>query len=195
MKNPSGFTCDRNTPHRAALDSILPYVTLFFRKEEFMKICSVLFTSLLLLSARASTADSDAIPGWAKEVFSQKLAARYRYCNGLHPSHFEADFNGDKKQDVAVLIRNKSSGKIGIAIILRDKGVTILGAGTPFGNGGDNFDWMNRWSISRKRKVNVEADGGTPTLIGDALLVEKIDSASAIVFWNGKEYQWYQQGD
>jgi len=70
-----------------------------------------------------------------------------------------------------------------------------LGAGTPFGNGGANFDWMDRWSISRKRKVNVEADGGTPTLIGDALLVEKIDSASAIVFWNGKEYQWYQQGD
>jgi len=102
----------------------------FFGKEEFMKIYSLLFTSLLLLSTWASTADSDAIPGWAREVFSRKLAARYRYFNALHPSHLEADFNGDKKQDVAVLIRNKSSGKIGIAIILRDKGVTILGAGT-----------------------------------------------------------------
>ncbi len=155
-----------------------------------MKICSLLFTSLLLLSTRASTADSDAIPGWAKEVFSQKLAAHYRYFNGLHPSHLEADFNGDKKQDVAILIRNKSSGKVGIAIVLRDKGMTILGAGTPFGNGGDNFDWMDSWSISKK-----ESGGGTPTLIGDALLLEKMDSASAIVFWDGKEYQWYQQGD
>ena len=155
-----------------------------------MKICSLLFTPLLLLSAWASTADSDAIPGWAREVFSQKLAAHYRYFNGLHPSYLEADFNGDKKQDVAVLIRNKSSGKIGIAVVLRDKGITILGAGTPFGNGGDNFDWMDSWSISKKGKVN-----GTPTLIGDALLVEKMDSASAIVFWDGKEYQWYQQGD
>ena len=155
-----------------------------------MKICSLLFTSLLLLSTRATTADSDAIPDWAKEVFSQKLAARYRYFNGLHPSHLEADFNGDKKQDVAVLIRNKSSGKIGIAVVLRDKRITVLGAGTPFGNGGDNFDWMDRWSISKK-----EAGGGTPTLIGDALLLEKMDSASAIVFWDGKEYHWYQQGD
>jgi len=155
-----------------------------------MKICSLLFTSLLLLSTRATTADSDAIPDWAKEVFSQKLAVRYRYFNGLHPSHLEADFNGDKKQDVAVLIRNKSSGKIGIAIVLRDKGMTILGAGTPFGNGGDNFDWMDRWSISKK-----DSGGGTPTLIGDALLLEKMDSASAIVFWDGKEYHWYQQGD
>jgi hypothetical protein len=34
-----------------------------------------------------------------------------------------------------------------------------------------------------------------PPLIGGALLVEKMDSASAIVFWDGKEYQWYQQGD
>ena len=96
-----------------------------------MKICLVLFTSLLLLSAQAGTGYSDAIPGWAKEVFSQKLAARYVYFNRLHPSHLEADFNGDKKQDVAILIRNKSSGKIGIAIVLPDKGITILGAGTP----------------------------------------------------------------
>ena len=155
-----------------------------------MKIYSLLFTSLLLLSTRATTADSDAIPDWAKEVFSQKLAVRYRYFNGLHPAHLEADFNGDKKQDVAVLIRNKSSGKIGIAVVLRDKRITVLGAGTPFGNGGDNFDWMDSWSISKKGKVN-----GTPTLIGDALLLEKMDSASAIVFWDGKEYQWYQQGD
>jgi len=49
---------------------------------------------------------------------------------------------------------------------------------------------MDSWSISKKGKVN-----GTPILIGDALLVENMDSASAIVFWNGKEYQWYQQGD
>ncbi len=161
-----------------------------------MKIWSVLFTSLLLLSTRASAADSDAIPRWANAVFSQTLAARYRYFDGLHPSHLEADFNGDKKQDVAVLIRNKSSEKIGIAILLRENRVTILGAGIPFGNGGDNFDWMDRWSISKKGKVNVEVNGGTPpVLLGDALLVEKIDSASAIVFWDGQEYQWYQQGD
>ena len=160
-----------------------------------MKICLVLFTSLLLLSAQAGTGYSDAIPGWAKEVFSQKLAARYVYFNRLHPSHLEADFNGDKKQDVAILIRNKSSRKIGIAIVLPDKGITILGAGTPFGNGGDNFDWMDRWSISKKGNVTVEAGGGTLTLIGDALLLEKMDSASAIVFWDGKEYQWYQRGD
>jgi hypothetical protein len=64
-----------------------------------------------------------------------------------------------------------------------------LGAGTPFGNGGDNFDWMDSWSISKKGKVN-----GTPTLIGDALLVEKMDSASAIVFWDGKEYQGINKG-
>jgi hypothetical protein len=119
-----------------------------------MKICLVLFTSLLLLSAQAGTGYSDAIPGWAKEVFSQKLAARYVYFNRLHPSHLEADFNGDKKQDVAILIRNKSSRKIGIAIVLPDKGITILGAGTPFGNGGDNFDWMDRWSTSKKGNVN-----------------------------------------
>jgi len=32
-------------------------------------------------------------------------------------------------------------------------------------------------------------------LKGSALYVEKSEAASAIIYWTGKEYKWYQQGD
>jgi hypothetical protein len=32
-------------------------------------------------------------------------------------------------------------------------------------------------------------------LRGDGLLVEKTESASAILWWDGARYRWYQQGD
>jgi hypothetical protein len=34
-----------------------------------------------------------------------------------------------------------------------------------------------------------------PVLRGDALMVVKLEAASAIVYWTGSEYAWYQQGD
>jgi len=33
-----------------------------------------------------------------------------------------------------------------------------------------------------------------PKLLGDDLLLEW-ESASAIVYWNGRRFDWYQQGD
>ena len=85
-------------------------------------------------------------------------------------------------------------GKIGIAIIndATDK-VTILGAGTAIGNGGDDFEWMDSWEVyskgpNRKRKQVSQSRG-------DALLVSKSEAASALIYWNGKRYVWLQQGD
>ena len=107
------------------------------------------------------------------------------------------DFNGDGKIDVAVLVKQRSTGKTGIAIIDGVTNmVTILGAGTAVGNGGDDFEWMDTWQIYSKTRV---ASGGggknVPHLRGGALLVGKSEAASALIYWNGKRYVWLQQGD
>jgi hypothetical protein len=40
------------------------------------------------------------------------------------------------------------------------------------------------------------ADGKPPPkLRGDALMVMKTEAASGLVYWDGKRYGWYQQGD
>jgi len=54
-------------------------------------------------------------------------------------------------KEIAVLVKQRSTGKLGIAIIhgLANK-VTILGAGTLIGNGDDDFQWMDNWQIYTK---------------------------------------------
>lgn len=152
--------------------------------------------SLLLSSSLFAASPRKAFPAWADKMFSRDLKSHYARAKSVQPPCLYGDFNGDKKGDVAVLIKEKSSGKTGIAILLNAKRAFVIGAGTPFGNGGDDFSWMDKWSLEKKGKVFQGADEDEPpTLRGDAFLVEKTDSASALVFWDGKQFQWYQQGD
>jgi len=115
----------------------------------------------------------------------------------INPSCLEGDFNGDGKMDVAVLVKERSTGKLGIAIVHSTTGkVTILGAGIGIGNGGDDFEWMDSWHVySKTRATHVSDKTSVPRLRGDALLVEKSEAASALIYWNGKRYVWSQQGD
>ena len=91
-------------------------------------------------------------------------------------------------------MKERSTGKLGIAIVHGGTGkVTILGAGTPVGNGGDDFEWMDSWRIYAKDYATCETSA--PKLRGDAALVSKSEEASALIYWNGKRYVWLQQGD
>src|SRR6266850_635406 len=112
-----------------------------------------------------------------------------------NPSYLQGDFNGDGKMDVAVLITERSTGKLGIAIVHGSTGkVTILGAGIGVGNGGDDFEWMDSWQVYAKtRAAHAAGETSVSRLRGDALLVEKSDAASALIYWNGKRYVWSQQ--
>jgi hypothetical protein len=106
------------------------------------------------------------------------------------------DFNGDDKTDVAVFVKERSSGKLGIATVHGTTGkVTILGARIGIGNGGDDFEWMDFWRVySKTRAAQTAGETSVPHLRGDALLVEKSEAASALIYWNGKRYVWSQQG-
>jgi hypothetical protein len=122
------------------------------------------------------------------------LAKEYELSFRVNPFHLRGDFNGDGKIDVAALVKQRSTGKVGIAIINgATDTVTILGAGTAIGNGGDDFEWMDSWETYSKDRM---ASGtSVPKLRGDALLVSKSEAASALIYWNGKRYVWLQQGD
>ena len=99
--------------------------------------------------------------------------------------------------DVAVLVKERSTGKLGIAIVHGTTGkVTILGAGIGIGNGGDDFEWMDSWQVcSKTRGAHASGETGVPRLRGDALLVKKSEAASAMIYWNGKRYVWSQRGE
>src|SRR4029077_19968966 len=71
----------------------------------------------------------------------------------MNPSYLEGDFKGDGKIDIAVLVNERSTGKLGIAIVdVTTRKVTILGAGIGIGNGGDDFEWMDSWQVYSKTR-------------------------------------------
>jgi hypothetical protein len=107
----------------------------------------------------------------------------------IRPCELTGDFDGDKKPDKATLIRRSQDGKKGILFRLssRQKEI-VVGAGNQFGNGGDNFDWMDHWSLQ-------QANEKSPKAKGDSIWIGKSESASAEVFWDGKRLRWRQLGD
>jgi hypothetical protein len=130
-------------------------------------------------------------------ITNGSLGKKYEVSFHLSPFYLRGDFNGDGKMDVAVLVKQRSSSKLGIAIVHgATNKVTILGAGVGIGNGGDDFEWMDNWQIYTK-DGDAKAAGAqsVPHLRGDALLVSKSEAASAFIYWNGTRYVWLQQGD
>lgn len=125
------------------------------------------------------------------------LDRQYEFSSHLKPSYLRGDFDGDGKPDIAILVRQKKSRKIGIAVCHSSTNqILLIGAGTEVGNGGDNFDWMDIWNVTPKATAAKKVGKATAALLkGDALHVEKSESASALIYWNGKEYVWRQQGD
>ena len=118
-----------------------------------------------------------------RESISERLSATIRASQKPEPSFYVGDFNGDGKSDVALLIKEKTTAKVGIAIV--DGGeskITIVGAGRSFGNGGDDFSWMDAWSLRHSGKV-------------DRLYVAKSEAAGAVIYWDGSKYKWQQEGD
>lgn len=166
-----------------------------------MKSLVVLIAVTLI--ARGAAAQSltvqqlNAVPDWARRVIERPaFVSVYDLDAHVNPFCQRADFDGDGKLDFAAIIRERSSGKIGIAIIHRSTGALfIVGAGKS-GIHGDDYAWIDAWSVFDKDVVAQGAGGGPPPkLEGDALLIFKTDAASAILWWTGSGYRWYQQGD
>ncbi len=138
-----------------------------------------------------------AVPDWARTVIERPaFAKRYELDGRMNPFCQRADFDGDGRLDFAAIIRERSSGKIGIAFIHRATlAMYIVGAGKA-GAHGDDYAWVDAWTVFDKGVVPQGAgEGRPPKLEGDALLVFKTESASAILWWTGSMYRWYQQGD
>ena len=150
------------------------------------------------------------LPDWFAKAFnSQKLNERYTIINHIKPYFLEADFNGDKINDVAVQIINKASKKKGVLIINGGSGKhCIFGAGFKFDN--EDFsdtNWLNGWhiyrkSIAYKTLINSDGDiiGGKKVKISHPAIniyatEDGEEYAGQLIYWNGLKYVSIHQGE
>ncbi|MDD5542403.1 MAG: hypothetical protein PHX83_04450 [Acidobacteriia bacterium] len=128
------------------------------------------------------------------------FAKAYSVSGRINPFYLRGDFDGDGKPDYAVQVVARKDRSRGIAIWLSSqKKIFVLGAGHLFkfsASESTDFEFINVWQVYGKRLVEHGVDAGPPPeLVGEAIHVGKRESASGLIYWNGKLFLWYQQGD
>ncbi|MBK9108673.1 MAG: hypothetical protein IPM92_10000 [Saprospiraceae bacterium] len=160
-------------------------------------VCLFIFIRPLIaqMDANKKYLLEQSLPDVCREILqSSNVSNQYQISDHLNPFYLEADFNGDQKIDAAIVVQEKTNRKIGIMIIHGgSKSYHILGAGKELGNGGDDFAWMDIWKVYRQKQIGKKLK--PIVLSGAGIWIEKSESASAIVYWDGKGYRWYQAGD
>ena len=162
-----------------------------------MKHAISLLAALSLNTAVAHDAPTDGqLPFWAETAW-QKLGSKdgLQISTRLNPFVWRGDFDGDGKQDLAVLVQDGKTKKEGIAFILRGKAPHVIGAGREFGNGGDNFSWMDVWHVEDRGTGHGNYQGQSVKLKADGLMVAKESSASALIYFRNGKPKWHQYGD
>jgi hypothetical protein len=159
-----------------------------------------LFAVALALIPMLSSAQllplEDQLPAWAAKPWAAASAANNVEISGaVNPFYQRGDFDGDGKADLAILVRDKATGKIGILMLHRAGRPVLLGAGRAFGNGGDDFAWIDRWSVDDCGSNPRRGSGPSARGPADALWVAKEGAASALICFRNHRYVWRQQGD
>ena len=108
----------------------------------------------------------------------------------VNPFYQRGDFDGDKKADFAIAMKAKSDGNQHVVVVRGKKGAPVWLDDV-------EFPALDGWYVhDRKVKVEVGITGDKPPkLKGDALMIFKAESSSALVYWNGKKFTSYWQGD
>jgi hypothetical protein len=128
----------------------------------------------------------------------EKVRTAYQINKDLNPFYLRGDFDGDKKTDYALAVIEAKTDKRGFLIYHGGtKKHFLAGAGISIPNDhGDDYYLFDAWEVSDEKIVGQGVtDLKPPKLIGEAILVQKLESSSGLIYWDGKAYKWYQQGD
>ncbi|WP_100613086.1 hypothetical protein [Confluentibacter lentus] len=116
------------------------------------------------------------------------------------------DFNGDDKADFASIVKNKNNKKTGVLIIQNsvNQEIFVFGAGKVI-NQMTDLNWIQVFKTLQKGEIISPTVIDQKTgdiigqdnnqnfkLIGNGIYMSVEEShGGGIIFWNGKEYQWY----
>jgi len=130
---------------------------------------------------------------------SEKFLKSYDLCGDLNPFYLRGDFDGDGIPDYAILVTNRSTKQVGIAIVRSGaKKIELFGAGGINLQKGSVKDYvtMDVWGVERKHKLEPNHwDKPIGRMMGEGIEVAKSESWAALIYWDGKQYRWFQISD
>jgi len=160
---------------------------------------TVKLSAILMLVTTIASGQNLYLPEDLNDFYNQdKVKSLFEINTGMNPFYLRGDFDGDKTADYALAVIERKTRKKGIIIFHSvSKNYFVVGAGKGLSTrSGDDYEWMNAWEVYDKREPELGVgEAGKIKLKGEAILVQKLESSSGLVYWDGKEYQWYQQGD
>jgi len=168
-----------------------------------MRILSAFLITVSLFSAGQLNynrgIDVNLPPSVLKRFESEKFLKGYDLCDKINPFYLRGDFDGDGIPDYAILVTSRSTKQVGIAIARSGaKKIAVLGAGGVNLQDGSvkDFAWMDAWVVERKHRLEPNNwDKPLAQMVGEGIDVEKSESSSALIYWDGKQYRWFQTSD
>ncbi|MGV7225170.1 MAG: hypothetical protein ACQ9MH_27090 [Nitrospinales bacterium] len=122
----------------------------------------------------------------------------------INPFYLQADFDGNGLVDLALIIKDSKTGKQGILIIHSEtKNCYQIGGGINFGNGGDNWTWMDVWKIYAHKTAektifssdNDIVEKETVRIQNTGIQVASSEGTANLITWDGNKYIWIHTGD
>ena len=117
------------------------------------------------------------------------------YVNLTHanPFYYHGDFDGDKKTDYAVILTKRKNEQSRLAILGGNKRIYWLD-----NNDSLSYPAFNAWYVLPEGEAveqGFEENLHPPKLLGDGLMVFSVEASSALIYWNGKKFVSYWEGD
>jgi hypothetical protein len=182
-------------------DGVLEAEMLSFSKiATFLLVLFLFVLGTLSASAQSPSVMFNFPDDIMMQFMNGAVSRLYSVDDRINPFYLRGDFDGDGRADYAILVVAKSDKAKGFAIWLSSKRTfVVLGAGRPFTINDDhttNLDFIDFWQVYRRQTVEPGVEAGPPPkLIGEAILCGKSESASGLIYWTGRGFRWYQQGD
>ncbi len=150
----------------------------------------ILITMILSLSAFAGESLNEArYDDLPKGVYTSLVGSgffdNYEVYFDMSPFFQRGDFNGDGAIDIAIQVISKTSRKRGIVFLHNnDLNYYVIGAGSKFGDLGDDFSWLNKWRIDsftlQQSRISASAE---------ALILDNPSFPKSLIYFDGKSYQ------
>ncbi len=132
------------------------------------------------------------------------LDSIYILSNKLSPNYIKADFNGDKKEDVAYLIEEIESKKVGLIFFHDINSYFVVGAGVKFNDDLDDMNWLDILELNNNKIQNeMLFDDKTFDIIGDreviipniGISIREEEGSGGLLFFKEGKYNYLHQGD